>query len=201
MKTKTPITRNMAKAIASASKASVKASPAPAPRRQAARRSEPEVESVVAPSPAPAAYTVSYKATNPKDALSGSKLPLEMWPATATAMGALGLLDGATRYGQANYRATGARASVYIGAIKRHLEAYMEGEECAADSGVPHLAAILANAAILVDCTAKGNLVDDRAFPGGYLEMVDGLTEIANRLRQDRAHLNPHHYSRLDVDG
>lgn len=201
MKTNTVTTHNMAKAIANASNAPVKAGPAPKPRRQAARRSEPEVESVGAPSPAPAAYTVSYKATNPKDALSGSKLPLEMWPATATAMGALGLLDGATRYGQNNYRAIGARASVYIGALKRHLEAYMEGEECSADSGVPHLASILANAAILVDCTAKGNLVDDRAFPGGYLEMVDGLTEIANRLRQDRAHLNPLHYSRLNVDG
>lgn len=205
MKTNTVTTHNMAKAIANASNAPVKASPAPKPRRQAARRSEPEVMEVKVPAPsAPAFHTVyaeaPTKAGNPKDAISGSKLPLGLWPATATAMGALGLLDGATRYGQANYRVMGARASVYINALRRHLEAYAEGEEASPDSGVPHLASMLANIAILVDCSAAGNLVDDRTFPGGYHTLVDQLTEISNRIQAERAHLHPHHYTKADAD-
>ncbi len=139
------------------------------------------------------------KPTNPKDAIASTKLPLHLWPATATAMGCLGLLDGATKYGLNNYRALGAKASVYVGAVKRHLDAWMEGEDNASDSGVPHLANALACLAILVDCQAAGNLVDDRSYPGGYHELVGSLTEIANRLQADRAHLAPHHYTKQDV--
>ena len=34
------------------------------------------------------------KPTNPKDAIGSDKLPLHLWPSTATALGCLGLLDG-----------------------------------------------------------------------------------------------------------
>ena len=47
------------------------------------------------------------KETNPKDAIGSQKLPLHLWPTTATAMGCLGLLDGALKYGRANWRVSG----------------------------------------------------------------------------------------------
>ena len=49
------------------------------------------------------------KPTNPKDAVGSDKLPLHLWPTTATVVGALGLLDGALKYGRSNFRAVGVR--------------------------------------------------------------------------------------------
>lgn len=170
--------------------------PAPAAQPKSAR---PPTVKRSAAAPVEAPTVLETKPTNPKDQIASSKLPLHLWPATATAMGCLGLLDGATKYGLNNYRALGAKASVYVGAAKRHLEAWMEGEDFATDSGVPHLANALACLAIIVDCQAAGNLIDDRSYPGGYHSLVDDLTKTANKLQADRAHLNPHHYTRQDV--
>lgn len=79
------------------------------------------------------------KSTNPKDLIGSSKLPLSLWPATATAMGCLAFLDGALKYGRSNFRAVGVRASIYVDAAKRHLDAWFEGEEFDPDSSLPHL--------------------------------------------------------------
>lgn len=65
---------------------------------------------------------------NPKDAIASTKLPLHLWPATATAMGCLGMLVGRQVYGRENFRTLGALASVYVDACKRHLDAWMEGK-------------------------------------------------------------------------
>ena len=35
------------------------------------------------------------KPTNPKDMIGSDKVPLHLWPETATVMGTMGLLDGA----------------------------------------------------------------------------------------------------------
>lgn len=139
------------------------------------------------------------KDTNPKDVIGSNKLPLHLWPTTATAMGCIGLLEGALKYGRTNWRESGVRASVYVDACKRHLDAWFEGEDCAPDSGSPHLANALACLAIIVDAQAAGKLVDDRAYNGaGYRPFVDGLTEHVPRLRQMFAGHSPHQYSRAD---
>lgn len=139
------------------------------------------------------------KDTNPKDAIGANKLPLHLWPTTATAMGCIGLLEGALKYGRTNWRDSGVRASIYIDACKRHLDAWFEGEDCAPDSGSPHLANALACLAIIVDAQAAGKLVDDRAFNGGgYRHLVDQLTPHAERMRELYAGHSPRHYTIAD---
>lgn len=140
----------------------------------------------------------TMKPTNPKDLIGSSKIPLHLWPTTASAMGSIGLLNGALKYGRTNWRAAGIRASIYIDALKRHADAWFEGEEVDPDDGVPHLAAILACAAILVDAQAAGKLVDDRAVRGGYRDLVTALTPHVQRLKELHAGKDPHHYTIAD---
>jgi mutator protein MutT len=139
------------------------------------------------------------KPTNPKDAIGSDKLPVDLWPPSATAVGCLGLLDGALKYGRSNWRATPVLASVYIGALKRHTDAYYEGYTMDPDSGIPHLSGILANGAILVDAGAAGTLVDDRQYPGGYAKLVDELTPHVARLKMKHKDKNPKHYTIADA--
>lgn len=136
------------------------------------------------------------KPTNPKDAIGSDKLPLHLWPTTATALGCLGLLDGALKYGRTNWRDAGVRVSIYVDAAQRHLAAYFEGEDADPDSGLPHLAHALACLAILVDAAAAGRLTDDRAYRGaGYRALVERLTPNVARLKALHAGRSPRHFT------
>lgn len=137
---------------------------------------------------------------NPKDAAGRAKLPLHLWPATATAMGCMGLLEGELKYGRLNWRATPVYASVYVSALKRHVEAWFEGEDLASDSGNPHLANALACLAILVDAKAHGTLIDDRQFApsAGYANLVAQLTQQTDQLKRLYGSKQPKHYDRRD---
>lgn len=139
------------------------------------------------------------KPSNPKDAIGSDKLPLHLWPETATIMGALGLTEGMLKYGRANWRAAGVRASIYYDACRRHLNAWFEGEEADPDSGLPHLAHALACLAIVVDAQAAGMLVDDRQVRGGYRPFIDAMTAHVKRLKAKYADRTPKHYTIADI--
>ena len=139
------------------------------------------------------------KSTNPKDVLGGGRLPLHLWPETATAMGCLALLDGALKYGRCNFRPTGVRMSIYIDALKRHVNALFEGQDTDPFSGLPQESHILACIAIIVDAKAAGMLVDDRQYPGGYLKLVDELTPHVARLKALYVDKSPRHYTIADA--
>lgn len=139
------------------------------------------------------------KATNPKDAVGSSKLPIHLWPKTATIMGTLGLLEGMLKYGRLNWREAGVRASIYYDALDRHISAWFEGEDFDPDSGMPHLAHALACLAILVDAQAAGKLVDDRQYNGeGYRTLVEELTPHVDRAKGNHADKSPKHYTLED---
>jgi len=138
------------------------------------------------------------KPTNPKDALGADKVPLSLWPETATILGAMGLLDGMLKYGRLNWRAVGVRASIYEDAARRHLAAWFEGEDTDPDSGLPHLAHCLASLAIIVDAIATGKFRDDRQIQGGYRALLDEMTPHVKRLKERHANKNPHHYTIAD---
>src|SRR5690242_5474513 len=70
----------------------------------------------------------STKPVNPKDGIGSTKLPLHLWPMSATAHGCLALLDGMLKYGRLNWRGTEVRASVYLAACGRHLGEWLEGQ-------------------------------------------------------------------------
>lgn len=143
--------------------------------------------------------TANTKLCNPKDIIGSDKLPLHLWPNTATIYGTLGLLDGMLKYGRLNWRVVGVRASIYYDALRRHIDAWMEGEEVAPDSGVPHLGHALSCLAILVDATVAGKLVDDRMFPGGYAATIQKYTPDVARLKVLYADKNPKHYTIQDT--
>lgn len=138
-----------------------------------------------------------FRENNPKDLVGLTKLPLHLWPMTATAMGSIALLNGALKYGRANWRSVGVRASVYVDACQRHLSAWFEGHE-ADEEGVPHLASALACLAILVDAQAAETLRDDRQFEGGYRQLVASLVPHVSRLRELHSDKSPHHWTIAD---
>lgn len=140
------------------------------------------------------------KPTNPKDAIGSNKVPMHLWPKTATVLGAMGLLEGALKYGRANWRAVGIRASIYYDAIDRHMSAWFEGEDTDPDSGLPHLAHALASLAIIVDAIAGDHFVDDRMYPGGYRELMDSLVPDVNLLKKKYAKRTPRHYTIADTE-
>mgnify|MGYP001616369773 FL=1 len=139
------------------------------------------------------------KPTNPKDVIGSSKLPLHLWPETATVLGSLGLLDGALKYGRSNWRVKGIRMSIYVDALKRHINSLFEGEDLDPDSGLPHEAHILACAAIIVDARAAKNLTDDRQYPGGYLTFAKAMTPHVTRLKTQYRRRHPKHYTLKDA--
>jgi len=142
--------------------------------------------------------TEIMKNTNPKDAIGCNKLPLHLWPETATNLGCIALLDGMLKYGRANWREAGVRASIYYDACRRHLAAWFEGEEDDPQSGVPHLGHALACLAILVDAKVAGKLKDDRMYPTNFRQQVDELTKHVARLKALHADKNPKHWTIQD---
>jgi hypothetical protein len=140
------------------------------------------------------------KAVNPKDGIGNTKLPLHLWPFSATAHGSLALLDGMLKYGRLNWRGTEVRASVYVGALLRHVAEWMEGVDVDAKSGLHPLAHGLACLAIILDAQAAGTLVDDRNYPGGYAELAELLTPHVARLQALYADVQtPHHWTIKDA--
>jgi hypothetical protein len=136
-------------------------------------------------------------AENPKDLVGSSKLPLHLWPTSATAMGSIAMLNGTLKYGRANWRATTVRASIYVDACHRHLAAWFEGHE-ADEEGVPHLSSALACLAIIVDARAAGTLRDDRQVEGGYRELLGELTPLVGKLRKLHEGKKPKHFTIAD---
>jgi hypothetical protein len=82
-------------------------------------------------------------------------------PIAIMALGAA-MQNGADKYGKFNWRKTEVSASVFYDAMMRHLAAWYSGENFASDSGVHHLAHLMAGAAIILDAQHNGVFVDNR---------------------------------------
>lgn len=141
----------------------------------------------------------TWKDTNPKDIIGSDKLPLHLWPQTATVYGTLALLDGMLKYGRTNWRKAGVRSSIYYDALIRHLSDWFEGADIDKDSGLPILSHALACLAILVDAEASGTLTDDRFYPGGYRGLVEELTPHVKRLKAKHQGKSPKHLTIQDA--
>ena len=139
--------------------------------------------------------THDAKLTNPKDLIGSNKLPLHLFPTSAIHLGCLAFLDGALKYGRANWRVAGVRASIYYDAAKRHLDKWFEGHEQDSDSHLSHLAHAIACVAILIDAKAAGKLNDDRMVCGLGAAFMDELTPHVARLKAQHADRHPKHYT------
>lgn len=137
---------------------------------------------------------------NPKDVIGSDKVPLHLWPMTATVLGSLGLLAGCLQYGRSNFRVSPVRASIYYDAATRHLSKWFEGEDVDPDTGLPHLAHALATLAIIVDSQAAKSLIDDRQVRGGYADVITHMTPHVRRLKELFSGRTPTHYTHADND-
>jgi hypothetical protein len=138
------------------------------------------------------------KDTNPKDAIGSTKLDLSVVPDTAKALMALAFTEGALKYGKYNWRVAGVRASIYKAALERHLAKYWNGEWADPKTGVPHLASVMACAAIIVDANAAGKLTDDRPPAVDLASIIDGLEPAVAHLKDLFKDHNPHHHTEAD---
>lgn len=122
----------------------------------------------------PAASSVT---TNPKDIIGRTKPPLSMIPGVAEVHESLAMRYGAGRYGAWNWRQKEIAASVYIDALKRHVQAWFDGEDNDPESKIHHLGHARACLGILLDAESIGKLVDDRPTPGGTGAAIRKFTE------------------------
>lgn len=124
------------------------------------------------------------KETNPKDRIATSRLDLSLFPATATAYGALAMTEGDLKYGGYNYRTIGVKASIYYAAANRHLDKWFNGEYNDSKTGVPHLASVLACIGILIDSIECGKLNDDRPPKCDITVLFDSMEKKVTHLQK-----------------
>lgn len=141
------------------------------------------------------------KPTNPKDAIATNKLPLHLVSPFVKAYQSLAHYLGNVKYGAWNWRAGGARASVYKAAAERHLDAWWEGEWYDPVDGTPHLANALACIGILIDAYHSGRLTDDRP-PANSEELAKiraELEALMPKIRAQYADKSPRHFNIFDT--
>jgi hypothetical protein len=137
--------------------------------------------------------------TNPKEAIGQTKVPLHLWPISASIQGAMALFLGKTKYGRTNWRATPVVASTYYSALLRHAGKWWEGEEFDSDDGTPHLGNCLACLAIVIDAKVCGTLIDDRQFNGmGVVKSFNELNYLIPDIEAKYAGRQPKHYTIAD---
>jgi hypothetical protein len=103
-----------------------------------------------------------YPDNNPKTALGEAKPKISSTPTVGIReMGKVFEL-GAKKYGRYNWRLHQVSATVYYDAAWRHLSAWFDGEDRDPESGVSHLAHVMACMTILMDAEKHGMLNDNR---------------------------------------
>lgn len=114
---------------------------------------------------------------NPKDLVGVKKPRLSLVSPAGMIYEALAMQNGADKYGPYNWREKKVQAMIYLEACMRHLLAWQEGEEIAADSGVPHLGHAKACLGILIDALETDSLIDNRPKKGAAAKLIDRYTK------------------------
>ena len=125
-----------------------------------------------------ARLTAMDKPSNPKQAFGDLKVPLQYIPPTAIVALGIGLAEGGRKYGPFNWRDIPVEYMTYVGAVMRHLQAWIDGQDFDPDSGNPHLYHAIASLAILIDAEAENNLrdgkhIDNRPSFGAAADMLE----------------------------
>lgn len=113
---------------------------------------------------------------NPKDKIGSKKAPLGLVPPALEIGASEAMADGAAKYGPFNWREAPVEYMTYLTAIKRHVDALIDREDFAVDSGIHHLHHIAAGAGILIDAKGiPGCLIDNRPPKGPAADMLRAL--------------------------
>lgn len=120
---------------------------------------------------------------NPKE-IAGSKKPStwSVMPRWVTLAVGRVMSVGAAKYGAFNYRESNISASVYQDAMERHLQLWFDGEDNDPETGVSHLASVIASCSLLMDAQMTGKLHDDRQKTGFVRKYLDQLQDLLTTL-------------------
>jgi len=99
---------------------------------------------------------------DPKGLAGKLKPQLQLIPPIINAQMAGVLVLGAKKYEPWNWRTNKVEIMTYIGAIRRHIDAVLDGQDTDPESGFDHLGHIAANCAIVLDARLNGDLLDNR---------------------------------------
>lgn len=97
---------------------------------------------------------------SPKNRTGAAKAQLQLIPPEGSQLMAASLAMGA-KHGPWNWRAQAISIMQHVGAIKRHTDAFQDGEMVDTE-GNNHLGAIMATAAIIADALKHNSVIDDR---------------------------------------
>lgn len=122
-------------------------------------------------------------AVNPKE-IAGSKKPgvFSVFPRWVSLLVGRVMETGASKYGKFNYRDSTISASVYEDAMERHAQLWFDGEDNDPESGVSHLAHVIACATLLLDAQASGKLHDNRQKTGVVRRTLSHLEQLRKDL-------------------
>lgn len=118
---------------------------------------------------------------NPKKAYGAVKAPMHTLPPLPMVQASNVMAGGSHKYGLYNYRDSNIDAMTYIGAIKRHFSLWEDGEDLDSESQQSHLAHIIADCAIVLDCMIRDKLIDNRSKTG---LMQQELTKSQNSFKK-----------------
>jgi len=100
--------------------------------------------------------------SDPKGEAGKAKSQLQLLPPSFNRETAKALACGAAKYGVANWRTNKVELMTYLGAMRRHIDAVMSGEDLDPESGAHHLGHVAAGCAIVIDAAEHGQLIDNR---------------------------------------
>lgn len=133
--------------------------------------------------------------SDPKQAAGAAKVPFFAIPWGVVSEAALGMGEGAVKYGPHNWRESGGvEAMTYIAGTMRHLVAYVLGEDTDAASGLPHVVKAISSLMVLRDAQINGACLDNRppALPEGFLDALNGLwSEVRDNAARARPAPSP----------
>lgn len=103
---------------------------------------------------------------DPKASQAIQKPQLQLIPPALNDETAKALMRGLIKYGFFNWRENKVEMMTYLGAMKRHIDCLIEGEDIDPDTGAHHLGCVAAGCGIVLDARKHGTLVDNRPPKG-----------------------------------
>lgn len=104
----------------------------------------------------------SYPDGNPKTIMGEAKPKMSDTPVIGIRLLGQVHTHGAEKYGRFNWREHNVSSSVYYDAAMRHITAWFDGEDNDPDTGLSHLAHVMAGMNIILDAQDHKSLNDNR---------------------------------------
>lgn len=128
-----------------------------------------EIQGIVIPDSIPQQYWKEPIKEDKKATASSTKPQLQLIPSCFSIELARVMQNGKEKYGERNWiTGDGVSLQTYLGAILRHTNKIISGEDVDSESGLEHAAHIAASCAIILDAKQCGKLKDDRILPKCY---------------------------------